>query len=226
MVLFTGTRYDKVKTERKNTMERHKPEDDLLPCPSCGGPTKRMKSLDGLSDVTICPVCSSGPTPVDAISLGLSKTNPPEVKPNSLNRIEQLHSQTEATASSDQFPRKESRDQPEETRASHDRQLSPPSPSSKTEELSEDIAAPLRDMGYVISQDGHGVRISGNLSSRHANIEPLSPYDIIRIAADLEGGILPPEERLHCTKCDAVVSTEDTKCQWCGEPNVSNSHSS
>jgi hypothetical protein len=44
----------------------------------------------------------------------------------------------------------------------------------------------------------------------------LSPSEIVRLAAELDGGIAPPEKRVHCPKCDAVIPPGHSKCQWCG----------
>jgi hypothetical protein len=40
----------------------------------------------------------------------------------------------------------------------------------------------------------------------------------VRLAAELEGGVVPLEERIHCPVCDAVISPTDRICQWCSEP--------
>ena len=92
------------------------------------------------------------------------------------------------------------------------------SSSKQVEELSEDIASTLRDQGYVINLDAHGVRISGGPSSRSSDSGTLSPYDVVRLAADLEGGVPSPDQRKHCPKCDAVIPHGENRCSWCGEP--------
>jgi hypothetical protein len=105
---------------------------------------------------------------------------------------------------------------PEEAREILSAKKTNPS-SIKNEQFSETLAEALRDRGYVIDQDAHGVRISGGPSGG-LDSETMSPYDVIRMAVDLEGGVLPLDERIHCLKCDAVIPTGVAHCQWCGEP--------
>jgi hypothetical protein len=105
---------------------------------------------------------------------------------------------------------------PEEAREFLSAKKTAPS-SIKDEQFSETLAEALRDRGYVIDQDAHGVRISGGPSGG-LDSETVSPYDVIRMAADLEGGVLPLDERVHCLKCDAVIPPGEAYCQWCGEP--------
>jgi molecular chaperone DnaK (HSP70) len=49
---------------------------------------------------------------------------------------------------------------------------------------------------------------------RSQKTEPdLSVDDILRLA----GKPLPESERRHCPKCDAVISRDATRCEWCGQ---------
>jgi hypothetical protein len=105
---------------------------------------------------------------------------------------------------------------PEEAREILSLKKTTPS-SIKDEQFSETLTEALRDRGYVIDQDAHGVRISGGPSGG-LDSETVSAYDVIRMAADLEGGVLPLDERVHCLKCDAVIPPGEAVCQWCGEP--------
>jgi hypothetical protein len=103
-------------------------------------------------------------------------------------------------------------DLPEEAR----KQLTKPTPptaSKKANEISQDLETSLRERGYIVDQDAHGVRIRGD-----PNGETLSSYDVVRLVADLEGGVVPIDQRRHCPKCDAVVPVGETRCQWCSEP--------
>jgi hypothetical protein len=93
-----------------------------------------------------------------------------------------------------------------------------PSSTSPTEEPSGDKARPLPALGDSLIQTPLGVNINGDLATGVSDISSMSPYDIVRMAADLEGGIVPPEKRIHCPKCDAVVPIGDLQCQMCGEP--------
>jgi predicted RNA-binding Zn-ribbon protein involved in translation (DUF1610 family) len=82
----------------------------------------------------------------------------------------------------------------------------------------EDLAASLRDQGYVIDQDVHGLRISGRPISRGAKTGQLTPYDVVRLAADLDGGPPSPEQVIICPACQAASPVHAARCQWCGEP--------
>jgi ribosomal protein S27AE len=83
-------------------------------------------------------------------------------------------------------------------------------------QLSDDLAQALRDQGYLVDEDVRGLRISGHLSTMGTNSGKLSSYDILRMAADLEGGLQKPEERRRCPNCDAVLPKGHTSCDWCG----------
>ncbi len=93
----------------------------------------------------------------------------------------------------------------------------PPAKPSLGPKLSDDLAKALRDQGYVIHEDGSGMHLGGALVSRGGTAAPLSPYDVIRLAADMEGGLAPPNELIRCKKCDALIPHGDERCHWCGE---------
>lgn len=191
-------------------------QDEPLTCPTCGGPVEHVSALDGSGTVALCPKCSSGPTPVDE-GIRRIPTPPPSPAPKAPDPVKRFRNlTTPADDGSETLPEELLEDLPEEAR----QLLQPGAQQTKqppTEELREDFAASLRAQGYVIEQDARGVRISGELSSRHGETGPMSPYDVVRMAADLEGGVLPPEKRRHCPKCDAAVPADATRCPWCSE---------
>lgn len=75
----------------------------------------------------------------------------------------------------------------------------------------------LRSKGLVMDVDSTGFRLRSMVTSNNAASD-LSPYDIVRLASEFEGGVVPVEERINCPKCEAVVSPHDKTCQWCSEP--------
>lgn len=91
-------------------------------------------------------------------------------------------------------------------------------------DLSEDLARwpktqPARP-GFIDRIMGRRKRVqpeTGSLASvlddEASALQPgsLNPEDILRMA----GGPLPPEERLKCPNCGAVVSRRDPRCPWC-----------
>lgn len=190
--------------------------ESAVPCPGCGGEMRWMQPLDGSGPVAICPTCSSESTPIETGSEA-AQTPPSQPSPTEPDsHFRKLLSEAEAYAEAplaedmlEELPR-EAQELLSQGKAHR--------PRKQEKELREDIAASLREQGYVISHDGHGLRISSELSSSGREQAPMSPYDIIRIAADLEGGVMSAEERRHCGKCQAVIPIGDDQCQMCGEP--------
>lgn len=84
--------------------------------------------------------------------------------------------------------------------------------------LSNDLARALRDQGYVLDEDARGVRISGLPTGRGQGPGKMSPYDVLRMAADLDGGIQKLGQRRRCSNCDAVLPKDHTTCDWCDTP--------
>jgi len=74
------------------------------------------------------------------------------------------------------------------------------------------------DQGIIVEEDARGLRLTGKpVRGRGKQTGQLSATDIVRLAADLDGGVLPPEQRRHCHHCDAVVPLQATRCEWCGK---------
>ena len=91
-----------------------------------------------------------------------------------------------------------------------------PQPGAARGELKEQTARYLRERGYVLDEDAHGLRISGNPSGG-ASGPTLSPLDIVRMAAELDGGVKQAASLQTCPKCQARTPAGQPKCQWCGE---------
>jgi hypothetical protein len=180
---------------------------------------QQWPALNGSGHILVCPACSAGPTLVEADEseiIDVSQLEDPEVKTDPAKHFRQLISHSDGTSPEGSWPEPLLEDLPEETRKLLSSQKRPP-PSTKPDEISENLAQSLRSQGYVIGQDAHGVRISGDLIDSDSGSDTMSPYDVVRLAADLEGGVLPLDERIHCLKCDAVILPGETNCQWCGE---------
>ena len=96
--------------------------------------------------------------------------------------------------------------------------LSDEDPLPSAEEREEARRLSLRRQGFVLNEDAHGLRLSGVASRPGGLSSELSPYDVVRLASELEGGVVPMEQRRRCPKCDAVVAHGDKQCQWCSEP--------
>ena len=198
-------------------METPTPPSGETMCPNCRQPMQRWPTLDGLDYVDLWPTCSPTTEPIkeeDVEDLPPSTEHTHEKDSRARFRELILTSQEEALP--DDWSEEMLESLPEEAREILS--LKKPTPSlPRNEQFSETLAEALRDRGYVIDQDAHGVRISGGPSGG-LDSETVSPYDVIRMAADLEGGVLPLGKRVHCLKCDAVIPPDMSSCQWCGEP--------
>jgi hypothetical protein len=190
------------------------PSDEVI-CPNCGETMVQLPTLDGLDYINFCPTCPPDTEPINAEE-DIQEPSPPEESIQEVDprmRFRELidTSQVEST-----WPEEMLESLPEDARKIL-LGKKPTSGSTESEQFSDHLAQSLRDRGYVIDQDSHGVRISGGPRGG-LDSETFSPYDVIRMAADLEGGVLPLDERVHCLKCDAVIPSGEGRCQWCGEP--------
>lgn len=200
-------------------METPSPPSDEVTCPNCGETMLKLLMLDSLDYVHLCPTC---PTDTEAIKAeeDIQEPSPPEEPLQEVDprvRFRELIVTSKAEPTLHDLSEEMLESLPEDAREILLRKK-PTSGSNEDEQFSEDLAQSLRDRGYVIDQDAHGVRISGGPSGG-LDSEEFSPYDVIRMAADLDGGVLPLDERVHCLKCDAVIPSGEGVCQWCGEPS-------
>jgi len=181
---------------------------------------QQLPALNGSGYILVCSACSAGPTSVkvdESEIINASQPEDPEVKADLAKHFRQLISHSDGTSPEGPWPESLLEDLPEETQRLLSSQKLPP-PSTKPDEISENLAQSLRGQGYVIDQDARGVRISGDLIDSTSGSDAMSPYDVVRLAADLEGGVVPLDEQINCLKCDAVIPPGGTNCQWCGEP--------
>lgn len=191
------------------------PEDAPV-CPTCGGNILFKPAPDNKGDISYCPSCSPGTT---AENLNVSHTNneePHSKDHDPRSRFRNLISQYTETSPKDPPPDSLLEELPEEAKSLLSGKE--PSATNSLEEPSEDKARDLPVQADSLIQAPLGANINGELATGVSDISSMSPYDIVRMAADLEGGIVPPEKRIHCPKCDAVVPLGDSQCQMCGEP--------
>ena len=191
-------------------MKKETGNTDPAHCPTCGSLMQRVQGEPRL----ICPVCN----PISNATETAAPTKTAPTQAYAANtpaaRFRKLTTQSKATV--DHWPEDLLEDVPEEARdLLRGSKRTPAAPHA--EELREDFASTLRDQCYVINLDAHGVRISGGPSSRSPDSGTMSPYDVVRLAADLEGGVPTPDQRKHCPKCDAVIPQGESRCPWCGE---------
>ena len=173
-----------------------------------------LPALNGSHAAPICMQCSEEPESGHKSIESKLAPGPPS-KENSCNRFREILTEERRTKG-DPLPGWMIEELPEEARLLLSNQ-EPPARPSLGPKLSDDLAKALRDQGYVIHEDSKGMHLGGALISRGGSSAPLSPYDVIRMAADMEGGIASPNELIRCKKCDALIPHGDERCQWCGE---------
>jgi hypothetical protein len=195
-------------------------------CSICGGLMQAMPALDGSGYLWLCPRCPDGqpvagferaedvaPSPAASFPPPAQASAPPSSPAKTgTGRLRDL-----INATPEAIPDSLLEDLPEEARKALSTSGTgklPPSPVDNHEGLVET----MRRQGYVITEDSKGVRLSGSLSPRFTNTSELRPLDVIRLAADMEGGVPAPDKLVRCTKCDAVVPQSSERCQWCGTP--------
>ena len=190
------------------------PPDEIAPCPDCGEPMQLLPALNGSYDAPICLQCSKE-RESGLKSFGPNLHPPLSSKDDSSSRFRKILAEEQRTKD-DPLPTWMLDELPEEARrllSGHEL----PSGPSLGPKLSNDLAKALRDQGYVIHEDEKGMHLGGALVSRGGTPTAMSPYDVIRMAADMEGGLAPPDELLRCKKCDALIPHGEERCQWCGE---------
>jgi ribosomal protein L40E len=90
-------------------------------------------------------------------------------------------------------------------------------PTAATTDLRTDTEKALRGLGYAVEQDSHGARI---VAGARVGGSPsvLSSTDVVKLAAELEGGVKPRSQLPVCPKCQGLSPIGASKCQWCAAP--------
>jgi hypothetical protein len=183
-----------------------------------------MPALDGAGYLWLCPRCPDG-QPVVGFEQAdePAPSEPPASAPIGPQDSPQPGSPAKTgtgrlrdliKAPDEPLPESLLEDLPEEARKALGTGKLAPTPMDGHEGLVET----MRRQGYVITEDSKGVRLTGSLSPRFTNTSELRPLDVIRLAADMDGGVPAPDKLVRCTKCDAVVPLSSERCQWCGTP--------
>jgi hypothetical protein len=174
-------------------------------------------NLDGTGLVAICVECPNAP--VIPIREATDAPASPSVPADAPSRFRGLLAKAGDVPPPGTIPDSLLGELPEEAR-----RLLTPTPKSQAPTaprpagLREEDRRSLLDQGLVVSEDARGIRITGlPVSGRGPGTGRLSPTDIVRLAADLDGGVPPPEKRIRCPKCDAVLPEGLHRCTWCGQ---------
>lgn len=194
-------------------------------------------ALDGSGHVAVCPYCPptaesllaeppTSATRLDSLTRPAARPAPPtgekpspapDSTPPATDRFRQLISQGTQPPAESSWPEALLEDLPEDIRrVLAGRKPETPAVPGQTAKLREELVSILKSQGYTIQEDVHGVRISGHPTGRLRGTDRLSASDVVRMAADLDGGIPPPDKVRRCPKCDAVILVESKRCQWCG----------
>lgn len=202
-------------------------------CPTCGKRMQWWPALDGGSYIAVCPDCpptpesllAEPPTPstrLDSLTRPARRPPAPQrddtpLAPSGPERFRRLIAQAPQPPAEPVWPEALLEDLPEDARRLlAGRKPETPAGPGQTARLREELVSILKSQGYTIQEDVHGVRISGHPTGRLRGTDRLSASDVVRMAADLDGGIPPPDKVRRCPKCDAVIPIESKRCQWCG----------
>jgi len=180
-------------------------------CPHCGGLVHVLPIPGGQGRMAICSQCRQdmGSPDNDGNAEPVIAREPP---PDPGMRLRHLLASA---------PDGENTVPPVSPRAGQPGEAPPPTsqesaPKGQTPraDVRQDLEASLRNQGFVVEDDGQSIRLRAMTGGRKG--PGLSASDIVRLAAELDGGVPPPEKRVHCPKCDAVIPLGQVKCQWCG----------
>ena len=196
-------------------------EQDLRTCPGCGAPS---------SDHPSCPYCGwtteviepSDP-PQDASFDGFPEDTTPQtstIEISPTDRGEESPQINELSPAPFRDLTKEGDDAehlldqvPEEMRGVLAARLKAVE-EAKGVSFSETTASNLREQGYIVSEDARGAR----LTATPGHSDDLSPSEVVKLAADLDGGVQPQTKLPICSKCQAASPIGELQCQWCGNP--------
>ena len=75
--------------------------------------------------------------------------------------------------------------------------------------FSEATASTLREQGYVVGEDAHGAR----LTAIPGKSDKFTPAEIVKLAADLDGGVQSQAKLRICSNCQAASPIGEIHCQ-------------
>jgi hypothetical protein len=181
-------------------------------CPTCRTPLRHWPALEGEQEHWLCPYCDLATGSLATELPGNGKVVQHTAPHDPRKRFRWLIETAQNFPPGSPLPEWIIEDLPEDVQQLLRADLNAPRPNLGPK-LSDALTSALRDQGYVIEQDSGGLRLGGDLN-RLGN--EMSPYDVIRMAADLDGGIPSVDDLKRCQKCEAVLPPNDTRCAWCG----------
>jgi predicted amidophosphoribosyltransferase len=190
------------------------PAEETQNCPNCGSPLQRVPTIDREAFLIICSACpfEQKEDRSEDVALTEAPTDEMDAGNDTSTHFRQLVTAYQQTSPQDALTDPLIEDLPEETRELLQQEAAP----AEKEKSRPSVEDTLRQQGYLVDEDAHGVRIQVS-SGSGADSDVLSPYDIVRLAANLEGGVPSGDQRAQCPKCEAIIPAGETRCQWCGE---------
>jgi RNA polymerase subunit RPABC4/transcription elongation factor Spt4 len=191
---------------------QHPVDEKAKQCPTCRTPLQHLPALEGEQERWLCPHCdlATGSLATELPGNGkvVQRTSPYDPR----ERFRWLLETAADYPPDSKLPEWIIEDLPEDVQELLREDLNTPKPNLGPK-LSDALTSALRDQGYVIEEDSGGIRLGGDLNRLG---DEMSPYDVVRMAADLDGGMPSPEELRRCSKCEAVLPPEESRCSWCG----------
>jgi len=183
----------------------------LKTCPHCGGLVFVLPTPGGQGQMAVCSQCRQEVGTFDKDG-GPEAVIAGEVPAEPGMRLK--HLLTASTGGERQPSPDRSSGEPSGEAPRPTAQENAPKSQPVRADIKQDLEASLRHQGFVVDDDGQNIRLRAVTGAGRG--PGLGPSDIVRLAAELDGGIPPPEKRVHCPKCDAVIPSGHSKCQWCG----------
>lgn len=184
----------------------------LGPCPQCGEKLRRWPTLDGSGHLVSCNACSyeSSVGRLDEASTDSASQSTSDAAPGPARFRQLLAAQTEASPSD--LPPDLLDELPTATRQALSSSVS--QRDQDEGKLPDKIQQYLRQRGYFVSVEHGGPRLLSGGGRRPGSAD-LSPYELVRIASEMDEGVLEPERRAKCPHCQAVIAANTSHCPWC-----------
>ena len=174
------------------------------PCPQCGQSLDRWPTLEPGGFLLICTECGFEQSQLP--SADSDQENPDQTEPSDHQKLQLLLQENDPN----EWPEELLEALPPEARAKLAEKV-----EKSTSNVPPVMEKRLRGYGYLLADDGQGARLTGE--GPKPGTGDLSPMDIVRLAAELEGGLPAEAERKACPNCQAVRPPGSQHCQWCGQ---------
>lgn len=176
-------------------------------CPQCGGKLRQLPTLGEAGYLVVCTDCDYEGRP----GASASTPHPAESAPDRFRKL--LKTESEATPIA--LDEESFEEMPPEAKSLLAKPAGEPKPPTEERTaVTPDWEERLRRHGYYLHTDHTGPRLTG--SGPKPGTGDLTPLDVVRLAADLEGGIPSPQEKVVCPHCQAATPSGRATCQWCG----------